>query len=1271
MQWTEKQQQVIDSRDRNLLVSAAAGSGKTAVLVERIIQMISQGDPPLDIDRLLVMTFTNAAAAEMRERIQAAVDKRLREDPGNEHLWLQAALISQAQITTIDSFCLHVIRNHYDTLDIDPAFRIGDEGELALLQADVMREVLEERYASGDENFARFVECFGRGRSDKGIEEVISQAWRFAQSHPWPLEWLDACARELGGEDLEHLGNTPWMRVLFRDAALLAEELKDQLEEALLVCQEEDGPSAYEPMIEADVRRIGGVLTAARSEDFAGLCEALSSLSFDRLAATRSKDVDQEKKAFVSSCRDRAKKALGKLKDLYGSQSPEEACRILAASRPPLLALFDVVRRYDEAFREAKKERNILDFNDLEHLALQVLWQEPAEGGKRIPSPAAEELREQFAEILVDEYQDSNLVQEALIEAVSRERLGNPNVFMVGDVKQSIYRFRLAMPELFMVKYDTYSRDPDPYMLIELQQNFRSRDTVLACVNHIFFQIMTKSLGGIRYTKETALYPGADFPPAPEGERAGGPAELLTADTGAQSLRVLDEEELDYTSRELEAKMAAQKIRELVDGRRGLSVWDKSGGPEGKGAYRRAQYGDIVILLRSMAGWSEVFVNVLMNEGIPAYAQTTSGYFDTVEAETMLSLLAVVDNPMQDIPLAAVLRSPIVGMTDEEMAWMMAAYKRRAKKGQDRGMYAAWKLWAEAAGSFQGGDGPGDGGAWGADSPVDSAAQSGAGSAVPDLAEKRGIPAETAARIQEKLGSFGSLLSRLREASRYLPISELLQLAYRESGYYDYVSAMPGGLTRRANLDMLAEKARGYEAASYKGLFHFVRYIEKLKKYDQDFGEASGEESQKGVRIMSIHKSKGLEFPIVILAGLGKRFNKQDAYSQILLDPNLGAASDCVDLEHRVRIPTLKKQVLKRRLELEALGEELRILYVAMTRAKEKLIMTGTDKALVDKWEKWSDVPRIRGQIPYSILASASSCLDWLLMARQAVPESCLTARQMNVGDLIGREVSRQAERGMVREALLGMDTEKIYDPETEQRLRTAAEYVYPYQDDTRLFAMVSVTELKKQSQLGRSEDTLGTGREDQEGQVLKELLAIPQEPSQSARRGTAYHTALEHLPLGEVKSLGDTRAALESIHREGFLDDEAYGLVDPEPVWKFADSPLGRRMAAARTKGCLYREQQFMIGIPARELGRGDSEELVLIQGIIDAYLEEEDGLVVIDYKTDRVPPGAPEKGAAMLADRYRVQLDYYEKALNQLTGKPVKERIIYSLALGMSIAV
>ena len=1248
MKWTSRQQQVIDSRDRNLLVSAAAGSGKTAVLVERIIRMISEGDPPLDIDQLLIMTFTNAAAAEMRERIQAAVDQKLMEDPGNEHLWLQASLISQAQITTIDSFCLYVIRNHYDSLDIDPAFRIGDEGELALLRGDVLGDVLEECYQSGDADFARFVECFGRGRSDKGIEDVIIRAWQFSQSHPWPLEWLDACAGELLAEDLEHVKESPWMRFMFRDAALQAEELSGQLKEALLVCREENGPLAYEPMLEADIRLMHGICQAAEEADFSALYEALSSLSFGRLAAIRSKEVDPEKKAFVSGIRDRVKKAAGKMRELYGFQSPEEAAQVLTDSRLPLLVLLDVVRRYDAAYQAAKKERNILDFNDLEHLALKVLWRE-GDDGTRIPSPAAEELREQFAEILVDEYQDSNLVQEALIQAISRERLGHPNVFMVGDVKQSIYRFRLARPELFMEKYDSYSREPGPYELIELQQNFRSRDTVLECVNDLFYQIMTKNLGGIRYTRDAALYPGASFAPAGEGERVGGPVELWAADTGAQSLRALDEEELDYTARELEAKIAARRIKELVSEKEGLSVWDKNGGAEGTGGYRRAGYGDIVILLRSMAGWSEVFVNVLMNEGIPAYAQTSSGYFDTVEVETILSLLSVLDNPMQDIPLAAVLRSPIVGMTDEEMAWMMAAYKRRAAKDQDRGVYAAWKLWEEAR-------------------ALTAEAASGE-----DMIRigKGGIPREAAGAVWEKLGRFGALLKKLRGESRYLPIHVLLHRVYRESGYYDYVSAMPGGQTRRANLDMLAQKAQAYEAASYKGLFHFVRYIEKLKKFDQDFGEASGNEGREGVRIMSIHKSKGLEFPIVILAGLGKRFNKQDAYSQILLDPDLGAAADCLDLKLRVRIPTLKKQVLKRRMELETLGEELRILYVAMTRAKEKLVMTGTDKALETKWEKWSDISLWNGQLPYTVLSGASSFLDWILMARPAIDASRFTAKQADVGELIGGEVSRQMERGMAKEELLEMNLAEPFDREMEAQLKAAAGYRYPFQDDTRLYAMVSVSELKKQSQIGRSDDDLGTGRPDREGDVLKEILSIPGEPNAGAKRGTAYHAALEHLPLGDVKSLEDTKDALEAVHREGFLDAEAYGLVDAALVWQFADSPLGRRMAEARGRGTLHREQQFMIGIPARELGRGDSDELVLIQGIIDAYLEEEDGLVLIDYKTDRVPAGNPDRAAALLADRYRIQLDYYERALVQLTGKKVKERVIYSLTLGRSIPV
>ena len=864
--WTSKQQEVIDSRNRNLLVSAAAGSGKTAVLVERIIQMISEGDRPLDIDQLLVMTFTNAAAAEMRERIGAAVEQKLKERPEDEHLWLQAALIPQAQITTIDSFCLNIIRSHYNSLDIDPAFRIGDEGELSLLRGDCMGEMLENCYDEADEEFGRFVEHFGRGKSDRGIEDVILQAWQFSQSHPWPQEWLAACQKELEEESIGEMEESPWMVFLMEDVARQMAELSGQLGEALNVCLEENGPLAYEPMLISDRSKIEAIGRAASTGSFEALYNSLQNMSFDRLASIRSKDIDGDKKVFVSACRDRVKKAVAKCRELYGQQSPQEVVESMRGTRRVIRELLRLTGMFDQAYRDAKRERNVLDFNDLEHLALEVLYvrEETGNGEERVsrhPSQVADELSRQYEEILVDEYQDSNYVQEALITSISRERFGYPNVFMVGDVKQSIYRFRLARPELFMDKYEKYSRQGGPYQMIELQQNFRSRESVLTSVNDVFYQIMTKNLGGITYTPETALYPGAVFeevnrktvcgPGLEEGESdtqesgpvsflAGTPTELLMVDTGAEALKQLDEDSLDYTAKELEARLIAGRIRQLVSQGQGILVWDKS-----RGAYRRARYGDVVILLRSMTGWSEVFVNVLMNEGIPAFAQTRTGYFNTVEVETVLSLLSVVDNPMQDIPLAAVMRSPIVGMDDEEMAWMMAAYKRNSKKGQDRGVYGAWRLWLEEGPvpeeeleqeeGLRPGEGPG---------PEEEPEQEeglGPGKGPgpeenPDREEGLitvglcSIPAEAAHSISLKSLKLSLLMERLRGEARHLPIHELLYRVYRESGYYDYVSAMPAGETRRANLDMLVEKAAAYESTSYKGLFHFVRYIEKLKK---------------------------------------------------------------------------------------------------------------------------------------------------------------------------------------------------------------------------------------------------------------------------------------------------------------------------------------------------------------------------------------------------------------------------------------------------------
>ena len=1279
--WTSKQQEVIDSRNRNLLVSAAAGSGKTAVLVERIIQMISEGDRPLDIDQLLIMTFTNAAAAEMRERIGAAVEQKLKERPEDEHLWLQAALIPQAQITTIDSFCLNIIRSHYNSLDIDPAFRMGDEGELSLLRGDCMGEMLENCYDEADAEFARFVEHFGRGKSDRGIEDVILQAWQFSQSHPWPGEWLASCQKELEEESILEMEESPWMVFLMEDVARQMEELSGQLGEALQVCLEEKGPLAYEPMLISDRSKIEAIGRAAATGSFEALYNSLQNMSFGRLASIRSKDIDGDKKAFVSACRDRVKKAVAKCRELYGQQSPEEVVESMRGTRTVIRELLRLTGMFDQAYRDAKRERNVLDFNDLEHLALEVLYEREETGDgeetvSRRPSQVADELSRQYEEILMDEYQDSNYVQEALITGISRERSGHPNVFMVGDVKQSIYRFRLARPELFMDKYETYSRERGPRQMIELQQNFRSRESVLTSVNDVFYQIMTKNLGGITYTPETALYPGAKFeevsgktvldPEADAGKsgsreaapvslKAGTPTELLLVDTGADTLRQLDEDSLDYTAKELEARLIAGRIRQLVSEDQGILVWDKS-----RGGYRRARYGDMVILLRSMSGWSEVFVNVLMNEGIPAFAQTRTGYFNTVEVETILSLLSVVDNPMQDIPLAAVMRSPIVGMDDEEMAWMMAVYKRNSKKGQDRGVYGAWKLWLEEGWITVG---------------------------------LSGIPVKTAHSISFKSRRLSVLMERLRGEARHLPIHELLYRVYRESGYYDYVSAMPAGETRRANLDMLVEKAAAYESTSYKGLFHFVRYIEKLKKFDTDFGEASvAGEQDNTVRIMSIHKSKGLEFPVVFLAGLGKRFNKQDAYGQILLDADLGAAADFLDLELRVKAPTLKKQALKRRMELETMGEELRVLYVAMTRAKEKLIMTAADKSLENKLGKWKDIPLSQGQLPYTILASANSCLDWLIMAQPAIPAAHMEMRQIQVKDLIGEEITRQIIRKMKKEDLLNLDGKRVYDAAFGTRLREVLEYEYPYESDIGLYAMVSVSELKKQSQIGRTEDAIGTDSGNLEGIALGELKALtgsrdmtgsgPGEsgeqkktvsagPNRAALRGTAYHAVLEHIHFHEIHGLAEVKPVVDKLLEGGFLDQEAHDFINPKVIWNFLSSPLGKRMAKAQSEGRIHKEQQFIIGIPAREMGLGDSDELVLIQGIIDAYLEEEDGLVLIDYKTDHVPEGSPEQGAKMLAERYRVQLDYYERALTQLTGKHVKERIIYSLALQMSINV
>ena len=1229
--WTREQSQVIESRGKNLLVSAAAGSGKTAVLVERIIRMVTEGENPPGIDELLVMTFTNAAAAEMRERIASAIEQKLKEDPQNEHLQMQATLVHHAQITTIDSFCLNVIREHFNQLDLDPAFRIGDEGELLLMRADVMAELLEESYASGDSRFEKFVETFAQGKTDAGIEDYIMQVYHFSQSNPYPDQWLADCRRELADEQ-----SGPWMEFLLQDLKRQAAELRVQMEDACDTCRNDEFLCAYEPAFSEDVFLLKRL---SEAEDFPAFYEILAGAGFGRLATVRSKEVDPEKKACVTGCRDRVKTAVKKMKELYAFDTLEHMFADLEGTREAAGVLLDLAEGFAERFQAKKRDKNLVDFNDLEHEALKVLIR-VEEDGTRVYTDAADELSMHYREVLVDEYQDSNLVQEELLKAVSRERFGQHNVFMVGDVKQSIYRFRLARPELFLEKYHAYPSEPGedgPNLKIELHQNFRSRDTVLTGINDIFYRIMTENLGNIRYTEDAALHPGAVFAEAKEPDRVGGLPELLMVNTGDEALSGLDEDAADYTAKELEAKLIAAKIREMTDPEYGFLVWDKKLGESG--GYRTAQYRDMVILLRSTTGWTETLLQILLNEGIPAYAESRMGYFNTLEVETVLSLLAVIDNPMQDISLAAVLKSPVVGMSDRELAEMMADYRNCADKGQDRGIYAAAVRW-------------------------------------------------------EHLNHFFEKLDRFRLLASYLPIHELIYRLYEETGYYDYVSAMPAGETRRANLDMLVEKAAEYEKTSYKGLFHFIRYIENLKKYNSDFGEAStvGEEDNT-VRIMSIHKSKGLEFPIVFLAGMGKKFNKQDVYGKVLIDPELGIATDYLDAEHRVKASTIKKNVLRRKMELDSLGEELRVLYVAMTRAKEKLIMTGTDRNLGKTLEKYSQIPLAGGQIPYTILSGAASYLDWVLMCTGQTGNGLrIQVKEIPVMEFIGEELGRQVQKKSAKDTLTELDLDQEYDSSFGKRLKEHLDFVYPYAADVTLHSKMSVSELKKMGQLtddGEAEmpfeavlswpeeavdaspDALGTDAAESicemcgghATEAAQETSGMPADSGAGADRGTAYHRALELLPFDQIRSRSDVEAWLERFVEEKQYTAESLKMVDSTVIWNFLCSETGHRMAAAQAEGRLHKEQQFVMGIPARAVGPVDSDELVVIQGIIDAYFEEDGELILVDYKTDRT------WSSQVLLDHYKRQLDYYERALKQLTGKKVREKWIYSLTMQRAI--
>lgn len=1262
--WTTEQQQVIDLRNRNILVSAAAGSGKTAVLVERIVKIITDKNHPVDIDHLLIVTFTNAAAAEMRERIGNAIEKALDEQPGNEHLLRQLTLIHNAQITTIDSFCLYVVRNHFHEIDLEPNFRIGDEGELKLLREDVLGRVLEQNYEEPSEAFSDFVEGYASGRTDAALNEMILQLYEFSRSYPWPEKWLDSFVGIYRIENREELDRAEWLAPLTENICFVLKDCEQLLKQALAITQQDDGPDMYEKAVQSDLEKYEGL---SRLTSFCELSGALSDIKYDRLASSRGFEGDPDKLELVKSLREQAKDVVKKLCKQYFFCSPEMMIEQLERTEPMLEEVVRLTKQFADEFAAAKRRKNLVDFHDVEHFALQILVDEETEKAKK----TAEEFRDTFEEIMIDEYQDSNEVQETLLRSISREERGENNIFMVGDVKQSIYRFRLARPELFMKKYDSYSLEESTTQRIDLHKNFRSREEVLTCTNDIFYKIMVRSLGNVEYDAEAALYPGASYPVS-----ADFTPEILLADSNDE---LLEDTELS-DKKTLEAKIVAEEIRHLM---KTQPVTDKA-----TGELRAARYSDIVILLRSLSGWADSLVEVLNGNGIPAHTVSSTGYFSTVEVQTVLSMLRLLDNPRQDIPMAAVLRSPMAGLTDEELAVL------RLEDGSVPFHEAVLEL---AEGLYEE-----DGQKEISDSEADSEADQKQGR---NADGKKEDDIETTAH--RKLLKFYKKYRQLRQLVPDTPIHELIEIILRETGYGHYVAAMPAGSRRTANLNMLLEKAAAYEKTSYKGLFHFVRYIDELQKYDVDFGEADMVgENEDVVRIMSIHKSKGLEFPIVIVSGMGKNFNKQDTRSKMVLHPELGIGLDYMDGKKRIKSPTIAKKAIAKQIELENLGEELRVLYVALTRAKEKLILTGTLKDAPEKLEFFRQQANLSkaADRPLSYLTreGASGYLDWILPAVLSYGDK-YPVRIVEAAELVLDEVENQLEQN--EDLTERIEEIEAADTQLVGQLKQRFSQRYPYQVDVLRKNKYSVSELKHRAMRERfeaeQEETVPAFLEEPVTPTIPLFIqreeSVEQETAnRGALRGTAVHRVMECYDFASEKSVQEQ---MEAMEKEEKITADMRALVKEQIVADFVSSETGRRMALAQCGGALYREKPFVMGFTEEELenygfGVGSNtdsceniyektdsdqekeeqkkvrheEDLTLIQGIIDVFWIEKDGIVLLDYKTDRV------QQAKELIDRYATQLKLYADALERVFAArklKVKEILIYSFFLEQLITL
>ena len=1234
--WTKEQLSAIETRNCNLLVAAAAGSGKTAVLVERIIKIITNEENPVDIDKLLVVTFTNAAAAEMRERIADAISKELDKNPNSKNLQKQLTLLNRSNITTMHSFCLDVIKNNFHKIDLDPSFRIGDQTEGILIKAEVIDDLFEEKYDEDDQDFIDLVEAFSSYKNDDNLKDLVLDLYNFTMSGPWPEKWLKDSSESFNITTLKELDESKWVKVLSESIKIELEGYIKMLQKAITIINETDGLEPYLDNFELELSQINNAYININN-GLDAIYKSLSDIEFGRLKSIKKDKIsDENAQSSVKKIRDDIKKKISDLINNTFSVTPDEMLINIQGAYRYIKKLTEVVLEFGKRFSKKKKEKNILDFNDLEHLCLRILI-DYDDYGNIIPSKVAEKFKNYFEEVLVDEYQDSNNVQETIIGLVSRKDTDIPNVFMVGDVKQSIYRFRQAKPELFIDKYNTYKLSEGINRKIQLYKNFRSREEIINGVNYIFKELMSCTVGELEYTNEEALNLGANYKVNDDDTiNVGGEIEINIVDKNYnEEIEVESEEEIESVN--LEGRIVARRIKDLMSSKDGkvFNVLDKE-----TGEYRPLKYKDIVILLRATKNWSESLLDELGEEGIPVYADTGSGYFESIEIRTIMSLLKVIDNPMQDVPMIALLKSPIMGFSAEELSDIRLVNKEKY-------FYENIKYIS--------------------------------------------IEESYSKVLKDKCVYLLKCIDKWRKKSLYMSIDEFIWYLYMDTAYYGFVGAMPNGVLRQANLKILFQRAKQFEQTSFKGLFNFINFINKLTKSSGDMGSAKilGE-NEDVVRIMSIHKSKGLEFPVVFLCGTGKNFNLMDLNNNVLYHDELGLGPDFVDLEKRFSIGTLAKESIKKKMRFETLSEEMRILYVACTRAKEKLIITGALSDIEKSIEKWSASAYLdRNTILPSEVLKGKSYLDWIGMALCKHNDGKVLRDVIKISEEISKEDRSKWKINLWNKSELSRldDVEDINEMEEyqsaiisnsiynhsknkdiEKEIDKILGYKYPLKESTILKSNISVSDLKRKNEEINTEVT--------ELYKVKEIITpkfLQEEKGLSpSERGTAVHFVMKKIDLGRTSSVDDIKDQIKELFDNEFLLEEEVKSINPNKIFNFFRSELGKMMIHSYNRGeKIYREIPFYTEISSLEidnkLDKKYKDEKVRLQGIIDCFFESNGDLILLDYKTDYIKIGNEED----IIEKYKKQLDYYSDAIFKMTGKSVKYKYLYSFSIEREIIV